>query len=177
MRKSFSFTLLLLLSGISAAISLAQAPSSPTPVNHYKADFVVKEVDASGHVVNNRSFSTILATTNEGSPNEIRSGDRIPIRTESGENGGKLAYIDIGVNIDCQHVHEIDQKLAMAIKAELSSIPEGVDLKATLDPLIRQFKWNAEVLIAPGVPTTIFSSDDVSSKTKVQLEVTATLIK
>jgi hypothetical protein len=176
MRKSFNFSLLLLLSGVSAAVSLAQAPST-APIRHYKADFVVKEVDASGHVANNRSFSTILATTNEGSPNEIRSGDRIPIRTESSESGGKLAYIDIGVNIDCQHVHEIDQKLAMAITAEVSSIPEGVDLKATLDPLIRQFKWNANVLIAPGVPTTIFSSDDVSSKTKVQLEVTAILIK
>jgi len=177
MLKPFRFALLLLLAGMTVGIAAAQAPSPAIPLKHYKADFVVKELDAGGHLVNSRSYATILATTNEGSPNEIRSGDRVPIRTESGENGGKLAYIDIGVNIDCQHVHEIDQKLAMSIRAELSSVPAGADLKSTLDPIIRQFKWNADVLIAPGVPTTIFSSDDVGSKAKIQLEVTVTAIQ
>lgn len=65
----------------------------------------------------------------------------------------------------------------MSITAEVSSVAAGTDLTSTLGPLIRQFKWNADVLIAPGVPTTIFSSDDVSSKTRMQLEVTATVIK
>jgi hypothetical protein len=40
-----------------------------------------------------------------------------------------------------------------------------------------QFKWNADVLITPGVPTTIFSSDDLSSKSKMQVEMTATSLK
>ncbi len=65
----------------------------------------------------------------------------------------------------------------MKIKAEISSIPAGADLNAGIDPVIRQFQWNADVLIPPGIPTTIFSSDDVNSKTRMQLEVTASLIK
>jgi hypothetical protein len=145
-------------------------------MRYYKADFVVKEVDAGGHVVNSRSYSTILATTNGAASNQIRSGDRIPIRVNT-EGKGDIQYVDIGVNIDCRVIHEVDQKLAMSITAEVSSLPAGADLTSTLDPLIRTFKWNADVLIAPGVPTTIFSSDDVGSKTKIQLEVAAALIK
>jgi len=176
MRKSFGISYLLILSAAAAGLSLAQTPAA-APVKHYKADFVVKEVDATSHVINSRSFSTVLATTNEGAPNEIRSGDKFPIHTSTNQKGDDLQYIDVGVNIDCQHVREIDQKLALSIRAEVSSIPAETDLKSALDPIIRQFKWNADVLISPGVPTTIFSSDDMSSKTKMQLEVTATLIK
>ncbi len=65
----------------------------------------------------------------------------------------------------------------MSITAEISRVPADTNLATTPDPLIRTFKWNADVLIAPGVPTTIFSSDDVGSKAKIQLDATATLIK
>jgi hypothetical protein len=44
----------------------------------------------------------------------------------------------------------------LQIQAEISSIPADTDQKSTLGPIIRQFKWNADVPIAPGVPTTIF---------------------
>jgi len=177
MYKFVRLSVLLLLTGTTmAAIAIAQSAAPASPLMHYKTDFVVKEVDANGHVVNSRSYSTILATTNEGTPNQIRSGDRIPIRTSSAGKGD-IAYIDVGVNVDCHRVQEINGKLAMSIKAEVSSVPPGTDLNSGLDPLIRQFQWNADVLITPGVPTTIFSSDDVSSKAKMQFEVTATLIK
>jgi len=176
MRKSFRFSFLLILAAAVAGLAHAQTPPPP-PARHYKADFVVKEIDGSGHVVNSRSFSTILAAPYDREPNEIRSGDRFPIRTATSDKRDEVQYIDVGVNIDCQHVHEIDEKLSMSVRAEISSIPAETDLKSTLDPIIRQFKWNADVLITPGVPTTIFSSDDMSSKTKVQLEVTATRIK
>jgi hypothetical protein len=169
--------ILLFLTGMTCAVALAQSSPTAIPVKHYKADFVVKEVDATGHVVNSRSYSTILATTNEGSSNQIRSGDRIPIHVGSKDGKEDIQYIDIGVSIDCRKVQELDQKLAMSITTEISSVPADTNLAATPDPLIRTFKWNADVLISPGVPTIIFSSDDVSSKNKIQLEVTATPIK
>ena len=179
MHKSIKLVLLFLLVGVAAATAHAQSPSpAPIPLKHYKVDFVVKEADASGHVTNTRSYSTVLATTNQNDPNQIRSGDRVPIRVGLNDKGdNNLQYVDIGVSFDCRYVQEIDQKLAMKIKAEISSIPAGADLNAGIDPVIRQFQWNADVLIPPGTPTTIFSSDDVNSKTKMQVEVTATPIK
>jgi hypothetical protein len=178
MRKSIQLCLFLLLGAFTARIAAAQSTSAPAaPLKYYKADFLVKEVDASGHIVNSRSYSTILLTDNNGGvPKQVRSGDRIPIRVTT-KDKGDIQYVDIGVSIDCRNVHELDQKLALTVTAEISSLPAGADLSSSLDPLIRQFKWNADVLIAPGVPTTIFSSDDVGSKTKVQVEMTATLIR
>src|SRR5271154_4391228 len=177
MRKSMQ-TLLLLFVALTAGLGAAQSSSAPAaaPLRYYKADLLVKEVDASGHLTNSRSYSTILLTDNNGGPKQIRSGDKIPIRTSATEKGDtEYQYIDVGVNIDCRFVHELDQKLAMSVTAEVSSVPAGTDLNSSLGPLIRQFKWNADVLIASGVPTTIFSSDDVGSKNKMQVEVTATL--
>lgn len=163
---------------IGAAVAQSQtAPAAPAnPVKHYRADFVVKEVDGSGHVSNSRSYSTMLATTNDRAPNQIRSGDRIPIRVDT-EGKGNIQYVDVGVNIDCDRVQEVDQRLAMSIKVEVTSVPPGTDLSAVGDPLIRQFRWNADILVSPGTPTTIFSSDDVGSKSKIQLEITATAMK
>ena len=181
MRKSIQFSLFLLLAGLSAGVAAAQSSSTPPagPLKYYKADFVVKEVDASGHIVNSRAYSTVLLTDNTGGPpKEIRSGDRIPISTGTDEKGNSaFQYIDIGVNIDCRFVHEVDQKLAASVTAEVSSVPGSTKIDSTLEPLIRQFKWNADVLIAPGVSTTIFSSDDVGSKSKIQVEMTAAPIK
>jgi type II secretory pathway component GspD/PulD (secretin) len=100
------------------------------------------------------------------------------MKTGLDEKGNtQIQYIDIGVNIDCRNVQEIDQKLAMSVKAEVSSIPGGTNSTSDLGPLIRQFQWNSDVLVPAGAPTTIFSSDDVNSKAKMQVEVTATLIK
>ncbi len=178
MRKYIQSSLLLVLAGLSAGMAAAQSASAPAaaPLKYYKADFLVKEVDASGHIVNSRSYSTILLTDNANSPKQVRSGDRIPIRVTTTDKGD-IQYIDIGVSIDCRYVHEVDQKLAMSVTAEVSSLPAGADLSSSLDPLIRQFKWNADVLVTPGTPTTIFSSDDVGSKTEVQVEMTATPIR
>ena len=178
MCKLLKLSSLLLLAATSAGLALAQVSAAAAPIKHYKTDFVVKELDANGRIVNSRSFSTILATTNSGATNEIRSGDKVPIRSSSDEKGEtKYQYIDVGVNIDCRSVTEIDRKLAMSITAEVSSAPASGDSNSSLGPLIRQFKWNSDVLITPGVPTTIFSSDDVSSKSKILFEVTATPIQ
>jgi hypothetical protein len=178
MRKFISVFSLLLAIGMAGNAAIAQSPATPAPLKHYKADFVVKEVDAGGHVTNSRSYSTILATTNENSPNQIRSGDRVPIRVGLNEKGDtNMQYIDIGVSFDCRNVHEIDQRLAMLVKAEISSIAVGANSNSGLDPVIRAFQWNSDVVISLAAPTVIFSSDDVGSKNKIEVEVTATLIK
>jgi hypothetical protein len=177
--RNFIKLLLFTIFGVTVAAQ-AQSPLPAASIKHYKTDFVVKEVDANGHVVNSRSFTTILATNSSRStqPNQIRSGDRVPIRASLNEKGDtNIQYIDIGVNIDCNQVQEMGGELGMVIRAEISSVPAGTDLNAMGDPMIRSFQWSSDVVLVPGVPTTVFSSDDVGSKAKTQVEVTATLIK
>jgi hypothetical protein len=64
----------------------------------------------------------------------------------------------------------------MAVVAEVTSTASG-EAPSTLPPLIRQNKWNSTVIIPVGKATTLFSSDDLHSKRKLQLEVTATPVK
>ena len=121
MLKLIKLFSLLLVIGMTGKVVNAQSAAAPAPLKHYKTDFVVKEVDATGRVVNSRSYSTILATNNQGSPDQIRSGNRVPIQTDADEKGStKYQYIDIGINIDCHNVHDVDEKLAMSVKAEIS---------------------------------------------------------
>ena len=139
---------------------------------------MLKEADATGRVINSRTYSTIVATKNTNQPNQIRSGNRIPFKSGTDDKGNtEIQYVDIGVNIDCHNIQEIDQNLAMSVKAEVSSIPGGPGSTSELGPVIHQFQWNSDVVVAPGVPTTIFSSDDTASKTRTQVEVIATPIK
>jgi hypothetical protein len=136
----------------------------------YHLDFVVKEVDGN-KVLNSRAYSTSIR---ESGRNSIRAGARVPM--PSGPNA--FQYMDLGANFDCGRVQEVDGKLALNVTAELSSIaPNDQEGSAKTQPVIRQNKWDADVIVPLGKTTTIFSSDDVSSKNKMQVELTATLIK
>jgi hypothetical protein len=44
-------------------------------------------------------------------------------------------------------------------------------------PVTRQNQWRSAVVIPVKKPTVVFSSDDVSSKRQLQLELTATPVK
>lgn len=44
-------------------------------------------------------------------------------------------------------------------------------------PVIRQNRWTAVATVAPGKPTTLFASDDVTSKKRMEIEMTATEIR
>jgi hypothetical protein len=136
----------------------------------YHLDLVVKEVE-SGRVINARSYSMTVATG--GGDSVIRTGNKVPIST-GGTGAGSLTYLDVGVNIDCHAAHEIQDQLALNVSAEISSIASE---PPSNQPLIRQTKWNSEVIVSIRKPTTIFSSDDPTTKRQTQLELTAIPIK
>lgn len=167
------------------------AKQAPVPTNaapgrtgpFYHLDFVVKELDGSNKVINSRSYSTSISISQKGF-NSIRAGARVPVATVSINGDGKnpvqtqYQYVDVGVNFDCRDLHEAEGKLSLKVGAEVSSIePNEKDGQLESQPTIRQNKWDADVIVPFGKPTTIFSSDDVSSKSKIQVELTATLIK
>jgi hypothetical protein len=81
----------------------------------------------------------------------------------------------VGVNIDFRAIREVQRDLALSVSAEISSIPsESGEVKP--NPIVRQNKWDSSVVVPLKKPTLIFSSDDVSSKRTMQLELTATPI-
>jgi hypothetical protein len=171
-----------------------------TDPHFYHLVFVVKEIEA-GKVINSRSyFMSIEAQASYGVNSynrSIRTGTKVPVPVQLGTKiavetspgiqtavdaqPGQITYVDVGVNIDCRNPVDLGPKLAMELSAEVSSVKEQVDDHSkgqTIgNPLIQQSKWNSEVVVALGTPTVVFSSDEVTSKRTLELELTATEIK
>lgn len=153
----------------------ANTETKPAPAveqRHYRLDFVVKEVEAA-KVVNSRSYSLVIATDGRSA---IRTGTKIPYTTSAAANS-PYAQIDVGVNIDCYGAKELNNQLMLNVKAEVSSLADSNQGSPPGAPVIRNNSWESNVVLPVRQPTTIFSSDDLASKRKMQLELTATPIK
>ena len=151
-----------------------------TPVEHYyRLDFVVQELTEAGTVNNSRRYVALLETGSSGQ--QIRTGSRIPVATGAGNMSTQIQYVDVGVNFDVRQAREVGDKLRFNVKAEISSIADdnsgGASGHLVGDPVIRQNRWDSVVLIPVGKPTVVFSADDLDSKGKMQVELTATKVE
>jgi type II secretory pathway component GspD/PulD (secretin) len=166
---------ILVVAGVGSAQN-QEAPKSAEPQKFYKLEFVVKEVEGS-KVLNARSYSmTVAADTRETA--SMRTGSRVPFVVGSGNS---VQYIDIGVNIDCRSIREVQDGLALFLTAEISSVPSEsqspASTGAATPPVVRQNKWSSSAIVPLKRATLVFSSDDVASKRQMQLELTATPIR
>lgn len=172
MRKIAILCLVLLtVPNFAPAASAQEAKAVAPEVRYYHLEFVVKELGEDGKVVNSRTYRSDISTTSLSS---VRTGTKSPIHVSSKE--GDVQYLDVGVNIDCKGAHETPEGLAMEITAEISSLATpGVATPTT--PIIRQNKWMSSTVLPAGKPTIVFSSDNLESKGRMQVEVTATPIR
>ena len=190
MRKPIlTYSLLLFTLSFGVSTFAQDAPATPVvakeaakPVHYYHLSFVVQEVGEDNKPVNSRVYTTTV-TTATSSHTSMRAGSRIPIPTASYSSGGEKAlvntqfqYVDVGVNIDVNAVHEIDRQLALDISADVTGVATGNDPNLH-QPVVRQNKWQSVAFIPIGKPTVVFSSDSLDSKGNLQLLVTATLMQ
>ena len=161
---------------LTVGICAAQAPdthSGDENVGFLHISFVVKELDE-GKATNARNYSTIITTGKNPRKATLRTGSKVPI-----PNGpGQITYIDLGANFDCLFLQRVGNSVMLFISADISSVAATTAeaLSGSSGPVIRQNKWESNVIVPLGKPTTIYSSDDLSSKRKMQIEVTATPI-
>jgi hypothetical protein len=106
----------------------------------------------------------------------IRAGSKVPVPA-----GTSFQYIDVGVNIDCRDIRDLQRDLAVFVSADISSMPSESASPAPAGPaapmpVVRQNRWSSLVVVPLKKPTLIFSSDDLASKRQMQLELTATPI-
>ncbi len=166
---------LLMAGGASFGQSGQATPSAQSEAKQYKAVFVAKEVEG-GKVINSREYDANLAL-NE-SPRgmgAIRTGERIPQSTGS---GGQFQYYDSGVNLDYREARIQENSVLMTITASINSLAaRPQDGTVQLPSIIRNNQWSGQVKVTLGKPEVIFSSDDVSSKRTMQLELTVTPVR
>lgn len=172
-------TMLTLLVLAAPAWLMAQdspAPEAAKPADHfYKLNLAVEETNAAGQVTNTRSYVATVETGPVGQ--QIRTGSRIPVATGGDHGNTQFQYIDLGVNFDVRKVEEVRDKLSFSLTAEISSLSSTIaGGPMSGEPVIRQNKWNSNVLIPLNRPTVVFSADDLDDKGKMQVELTATRI-
>ena|SRR5688572_16304621 len=161
--KTTRFLLPILFAAAASCFAQDQAP--PT---FYKLDFVLKELDG-GKVVNSRAYSSLLSSADK-SRGSIRTGSRVPMAS----GGGGTQYIDVGTNIDFSFPKEMADRLVLDLAVDVSGAAAETSGMA---PVVRQNKWQSTVVVPLRKATTVFTSDDPTSKRQLQLELTATPIK
>jgi len=157
--------------------------ASQAPAHFYHLDFVVQELGADGKPANSRSYTAIVSTDSRDHGTSIRTGSKIPIATGSYSAGASQAlvntqyqYVDVGVNIDAHNTREIGRQLSLDLIAEVSSVAPTNDASIH-QPVIRQNKWQASILIPIGKATVVFTSDSLDSKSSMQVVMTATALQ
>jgi len=167
-----------------AASKAPEAAAAPEPpVHYYHLDLVVKEIGEDGKPLNSRTYSCSVSTT-RNERDSVRIGSRVPIATGSNVTNNANAqvsiqfqYQDVGVSFDVSEVRKVGEKLAMDLTAVISGVGANVRFggdNSITEPILRQNRWQAPILISTGKPTVVFTSDDTDSKGGMQVVVTAT---
>ena len=164
-----------------AAFAVAQEKEKPGESrHHYKLEVSLSEFE--GNNKTNERHYTLLCT--EGERTTLRTGNRVPIATGSFGGSGKVdptvvntqyQYIDTGFNMDIR-IREDAAGLQMQTSSELSSVvpAESSTEVSRITPVIRSLRQDVNALVKIGKPTVLTSIDDVNTKRRYQLEVTAT---
>lgn len=174
MKKLICCALLLVLAGLYAPAGRAQEPEKQArsqekkSAGTYRLDIVVNELEDSKKV-NSRAYSVLVEGENWS---KLRIGSRIPIQQQSG-----TVYMDVGLSLDCR-LREGESGLSLEVILEMNSfaIPEGAEERPATPPL-RNFRTQTTSALALGKPTVVTSADDMASKRRFQVEVTASKVK
>jgi hypothetical protein len=171
--------LLWLVFALVSALAAQPASQEPKPAETtYKLNFKVYELD-DGKRINERSyaFPAIATLANQRSrPSSVRVGVRTPVTTAEHDKERQIQYLDVGLNLDCT-LEDIEGKLTASISVEMSNfaLPEQVeDPRRGGDPVIRQLKQVFRIQLPLGKPVLVTSLDDINSKKRTQIEITAT---
>ena len=140
----------------------------------YKMNFNIFELE-DGKRVNQREYS--MVSKSDERPSTLRASTRVPIFT-TGEK--QIQYIDAGLDIRCLSVRETAGKVAVNCEVNISNfvLPEqSPEARNSAGPVLRTTNATSWALLTPGKPTVMSTIDDVNSKKRIQIELTATKIE
>jgi hypothetical protein len=143
------------------------------PEAFYKLAFNISEIE-DGKRVNQREYS-MVSRNNDGRPVSIKATTRVPISSPEKQ----LQYVDAGVDIRCFAPREVAGKLAANCDVVISNfvVPDqSTEVRNSVGPVLRTTNAIAWAVVTLGKPTVMSIIDDVNSKKRIQIEVTATKI-
>jgi hypothetical protein len=143
------------------------------PEAFYKLAFNISEIE-DGKRVNQREYS-MVSRNNDGRPVSIKATTRVPINAPEKQ----LQYLDAGLDIRCFAPREVAGKVAVNCDVVISNfvVPDqSTEARNSVGPVLRTTNTSAWAVVTLGKPTVMSIIDDVNSKKRIQIEVTATKI-
>ena len=143
------------------------------PEAFYKLAFNISEIE-NGKPVNQREYS-MVSRNNDGRPVSIKSTTRVPINSPEKQ----IQYLDAGLDIRCFAPREVAAKIAVNCDVVISNfvVPDqSTEARNSVGPVLRTTNTSAWAVVTLGKPTVMSIIDDVNSKKRIQIEVTATKI-
>ena len=140
-----------------------------TPETAYKLTFVVYETEE-GKRINQREYTMITRTL--GPASSLKIGTRVPVTVKERET----QYIDVGMDVRCLLREPTPGKLHAQVDISISSFAlpdQGPNTSAGSLPVLRNTNMSVDPALTPGKAAMIASIDDVNSKKRMQVEVTA----
>lgn len=140
----------------------------------YKINFKIYELE-DGKRINERTY-IFPAVSTPPNQRQRRSGIKVGVRTPITVKEHEITYLDVGMIIDC-YLEDVEGKLIANISVELSNfaMPDQIeDPRHGGDPVVRQMKQEFRLQLQTGKPVMVSSIDDINSKKRTQIEVTAT---
>ncbi len=154
-------------------VLLALPAAAQEAARFLRLDFVIREFEDQ-RAVSAKTYSAMTTTDDRSRGMSIRTGNKVPYQT--GQNN--WSYADVGVNIDAQKtVIEANGQITITLVADITTMPTPNEGSSQMLPQIRQNRWNGVVTLPPSKATLLYSSDDLNSKRKIQIELTATPLK
>jgi hypothetical protein len=136
--------------------------------------FNLNEIDDSGKVINTRHFEAMTYAHPQGHVGQgsIRVDDSVPVFDKEGH---MVHSFSLRSNISFHHLYVIDQNhITLTVSADISSLLPTADEE---HPINRSNEWTGMIMMPIGERKVIFSSDDLSSKHILQMELLVTRVK
>lgn len=170
-QKVLAGTLALITFGCLLSAQDAPPKQDDQPPRYYRLDFSVKDIQE-GKVLDVRTYFVYLSDRKGSRPCSVRADSKV---TMPAGKSGDYREFSLGTGIDCGYESETRDTLGLNVQVNVNTlVPYEDKSEPNPVPIVRSNRWNSDVLVTLRKPTTIFSSDDIASKRKVQVELTAT---
>ncbi len=181
--KTFSKVLaVLILAVMGSTMVFAQEKEAPKEAPRprefpvYKLDFVIAELE-DGKRVNSRAYTMLVQERSPGQ-GSVNVSTRVPVALgSSGATQPQVQYMDVGLGLDYR-VREESNWVIVEGRTRIESFADAQPQSNSLNmPVTRRISIDSQAAVTPGKPTVIGSADDVNSKKRYEVQVTATKIK
>jgi len=163
---------MLCLAAVPAWSQQAKAPEQHPKLETYRLAFTVNELEGD-RTVNSRSYEVVMQEALSIAWSQIRVGNRVPIN--AGDKGAQ--YSDVGLSLDVGLQRREETGPTLTTRFDLTSLVPEQSAGQNLLPLQRRVSMTSQAELTPGKPLLLNSADDVNSKRRYQLVVTATRLK